>query len=695
MTSLQDPQLKAFWASNPELLVDPNTLEPSGPPSTERPTREKVEVEMAAAVVVAAVLIRRHLQQQPPPQQPQAVAGQAWRHYAPVWMRFMVPAVKQAYRLGRVSNLSPEEVDALASSYAEELGEYMNESSAQTLVDGFNQQLAGSKWSREVAWQRASAAYGVDAANMRGIMATLVNFKDNGGPPGDPVTAAAKLAIDKALLARAELVGETEQHRASQMGLAMSWLVRQQRGELQGAKRRWLTRNHERDCPICGPMDGAEAYLDTFFVLPDSQQLWAPGAHPRCECENVLVNADGEVISKAMGSDPYDRLKDGRFAATEHRSTQLKFSEPVAPEVQNILDEVSRLNAFGVDMGKPLFEAPSQLFTADPLFQQGGQLFQAPDALFAPKATIFGDAAGLFDEAPAKAALKRNRKLILITRKRPGPPPAPKHETHYLPADDVADYFLEMWGDIPDGFGGAVVDFDDINDYYTELHGSEDDGGRAEAAVAWPQASIWSSVPPQVWEVTPAQWRDTMAIAEPLWHQSLHAVDSTVAQLSDMDLRYIVSRAGYPMINSDQMREAIATVVHDPNAPDRSLEEAYADYVTWSRPDLLGEGGQQLSYHLAAMLGDNDSTDFQVDPSPVFSFTQGFNFDTPSLVGPYEISHVIYHSAIAEWGREAPLGHLSIHEMEMEPFVGGPRRDDLPVDLEPDKVNTEDKHPWD
>lgn len=701
MTSpLLDPQLEAFWAANPELLVDPTTLAPSAPPDiTSRPTAEKVAIEMASAFVVAAVVIRARLQQEPPPANPTAVAGQAWQHHAPIWMRFMVPAVKQAYRLGRVSNLTPEELDAMATAYAEDLGEYMNTSSAEVLTAGFNQQMSGAKWSREVAWQRASAAYGVDAANMRGIIATLMHGGDQG--VNDPVTAAAKLAIDKALLSRAELVGDTEQHRSTQMGRAMSWLLRRQRGDLpEGAQRRWRTHNHEHDCPICGPMDGVTAYLDTAFVLPDGQQLWAPGAHPGCVCEVDLVDAEGEVIGKALAGDPYDRLKDGRFASTEHRSREVTYAEPVDPVVADILEQASKLNGFGVETGpdldnlfgkpaaKNLFGPPQALFRAVP-----ENLFGAPQELFASKQELFSD-----ETTPKAAARRKPARIVIIAgKKRPGPPPAPKHESHYLPMDAVSDYYYEMWGEPGEAQMGDHVDFDEMNDFYTGqanwLGDREADDDRAEIK-AFPSKSIWSMAPDQIEDVSKDEWSDTIAAALPIWHQALHHVDSITAQLTAADLREITMRAGYSSRDPDAMRQHIASVVHDQNSPDRSLEEAFADYVTWTRPELVGEDGAEFGHHLAALMGANDYADFAVDPQRVFSFNQGFNGDSTALFGEYEVSHIVYHSALADWGRDAPLGQLSIQELEMEP--AGPSQWSPPEHGEDDDtILQEDKHPWD
>jgi hypothetical protein len=1004
---LVDPQLQAFEEDDPSLLVNPYTLRPSEGYDFERKRRSKDEVaiEMAAAFLIVAGMIQRHLAAQQPPQDPKVVAGQAWRHHAPIWARLMVPAVKQAYELETMRGLTPEDIDHLAHAYANDLGEYMNESSGDVLLQGFQQQMSGEKFSKEIAWSRASAAYGVDSANMRGIMATMIKGGEVGA--NDPVTAVARIAIDKALMARSEEMGNTESHRASQMGLALSWLFQQQQGMIPiGSMRRWRTVHGEHTCEICGPMDGVMVNLDQPFELGNGQKLWAPGAHPNCECTVELVTPEGDIMSvekafnsserrdstgkwvkvgagaaaggaglgagvilhrkaksfiaemqeiqestqkedlkdalatyrirledewstqgghldqwpaldtkhaalsepgmlaghphahlarvkndswkapgmfggiddlpdartaawhwaaehprvqgirtgvhplsgekmmnlsdalhaavsnapaeaprlyravsvtpevaakwdvgdelempissftadgeaaarhllltrdqellsgeelfkgpkqvifhvppgsaaldiqkwtpfpvqaewvgggkyeivgrhddgnylhitlrqvgrlslrlakiaKALGDDPYDRLKDGRFASTEHRTRKVTVMER-DDAVDRIMEEVR--NAFGVIEGKTVEEQvkpKADLFGGGALFRAPGKdLFATPNAnLFAaPKADLFADTKGIFEakektDSPFDHSLNRPRGgqrkthhvVIFTGKKRTEPPPTPKMATHYLPMDDVEDYYREEWGGATPDRGGEVVDFDDINDHFSE----KDEWGRGRA-VARVQPTIWDSPPDQVWDTTDQDWNDTIRQALPIWHKTQHHADSILAQLTTADLREIYWRAGYGSgggVTMDGIRSKIADNIFDQNTPDRSLQEAYSDYVTFSRPELVGEDGQNFGYHLAAQL-DKTGADFEVAPAVVFSLNQGFNDGRSELHGTYQIAHTVYHSALAEWGQDAPNGKLSIQELELEP-IG---KYDIPDEDFPEESFTADKHPWD
>lgn len=290
---LVDPQLTAFWAS------DPSILHPDEPATdSEDGRREHIRREIAAGIVVIAGLISRELLANRPedPAQVQVLAHSAWRKHAPLWLRLVVPAIRRAYVLGRVEGLSGAELQVMAEDYATTLGDYVDTSSADALAEGFHLQL-GEHWNERLAWHRAATGYGMDKRQMGSWVKGLMIGSRAGRT--DPIPPVAKALADKALLVRADRVGADETHTASQTGLAISWLYLQRAGKLPAtARREWDTAEDETVCPLCAPLDGVQVKLDEPFLLADGSKLWAPRAHPGCHCTVRLVGA--EVVSKMV-----------------------------------------------------------------------------------------------------------------------------------------------------------------------------------------------------------------------------------------------------------------------------------------------------------------------------------------------------------------------------------------------------------
>ena len=310
----------------PEELVDPRDafLARGALPvvATETAAISGVSVLIGAAVVSGFLLVRRELSKEHPktPQEAKKAASHAWQKILPSWMKIAIPAVTQAYALGQTGSINYAELEVLAKDYADDLGEYVNKTSAEALMEGFAAQV-NSGWNDSLAWERAKEAYGLDSRQMRSYISGLM-AQDPKSYITDPIPTASRALINQAVSVRAERIGTNEAYKASQVGKNMVWLTMASKGDIpQGTRKKWVTAEDERVCEVCGPLDGRVIPLHWKFRANTGERFYAPGVHPNCRCRLEIVYPElGDDIVKAMPGDPYDRDRNGRFAATEQRS---------------------------------------------------------------------------------------------------------------------------------------------------------------------------------------------------------------------------------------------------------------------------------------------------------------------------------------------------------------------------------------
>ena len=237
-----------------------------------------------------------------------------WPKVMPTWQKMVIPAVMHSFKLGTTTNLSYAELEALAGAYAEQMGEYVTSTSTEALIEGFNAQL-NAGLNPQLAAIRAKEAYGLDAQSMRQAVSSFV--KGDPTYSGDLVPASVRTLIDRLILKRGELLGNNEAYASVQMAKALTWQFAYKSGSMpEDTQKMWITAKDERVCPICGPMDRQVVAPDDYFVSGD-QKYFAPGVHPRCRCRVQLVYST--QFQKAMGQDPYDRDRSGKFARYEQR----------------------------------------------------------------------------------------------------------------------------------------------------------------------------------------------------------------------------------------------------------------------------------------------------------------------------------------------------------------------------------------
>jgi hypothetical protein len=265
-----------------------------------------------------------------------------------VWMALALPVAKQIF----TTPLRWDQAETLAIAYATELGEYVNQTSVEALVKGYTAQV-NAGWGEGLAWDRATQGFGLDPTQMRtyitGLMKKESGWNDIAVPP------QAQAALDKAILVRADRLGQNESYKAVQVGKNMIWMAMEASGDLpSGTLKKWVTAQDERVCPVCGPLDQVTVALHHKFSSPTgNEKFYAPGVHPRCRCRIEIVYPPMDDVVKNMPGDPYDRNEDGEFASVELRHQEQNVDVVLNPMPRQILKPMKALHA-DVEL-KPMF----------------------------------------------------------------------------------------------------------------------------------------------------------------------------------------------------------------------------------------------------------------------------------------------------------------------------------------------------
>ena len=632
----------------------------------------KIAVGIAAAFLIYVALAKTELKNESN-DDPNGALLRIWRRVAPLWLRAAVPAILEAYQLGNTGNLTSEEMEQLATDYAGNLGEYLHETSANALVEGFQAQLAKG-WSREVAWNRAADAYGADGPQMRTYVTMITQKTDN----ADAVEQASRATVDKMVLNRADRMGDTEAWHAMQTGKMINWMVAEKLGNLpEGCKKRWITAKDERVCPICAPLHLTTVPLDERFETPAGQKLWAPGVHPRCRCVLALVYPEWEVVNKNAPGDPYDRDRRGRFSTREQRQAFLRnrvqtMERPIhAPPVvapQVIPDEKEQINPFADT--NPFKTNPfARATTANPF---AANPFAATAANpFAPNPF----AANPFGGNPTRGA----RKLVIIVvngvpteveaEEAIPQPPGPGRQIMAL----VDEYHMAWWelqqpnrtniqGEEfaqpplhrkPNGAyeQGDVINFDEwaherrkITHVDEKFPGIEVTSARGIGPVMEALRNYYSvaglvETPEQ--EEAQRAYEDAQ---HEFWGDILDNAMTVVQTLDYEDLQEIYRGAGmqYQDMDTEEMRDRIVQAAYSVYEPPENADllDSYQNYMEETQPSEALQDAHAARMH--------SGMDVLAVPE-VFSFPDGFVGDwtltgTPLIRGRYVVKRVVTHA---------------------------------------------------
>lgn len=683
-----DPQLTAFWAKDPNQLKAPDYVNlPEQESEPQHTSRARLALELAAAWLVCSRLARAALSKRRGGD-PDEAGKQAWGGVVGVFTGLSTDALVRALRSDpTVAALSPREAQQLASTYIEGMTSYLRESTLKAFTFAYERQLA-QKWSEQVAFVRASAAFGIDQQAMGPYLTKAAAVVSQ-----EIVTPAAQAIADAALMVRAELIGDTESRTAVQSAKTMRWLSMQAAGELSAAaKRRWVTARFEDDCAICGALDRQEVDLAAPFVV-DGFEIWNPQAHPNCKCHVELV-PHGDVTKRY---NPNERRgqpgNKGQWAAA-----------PVA-EAEKLADPLAGLSV-AEEPVETLFTAPAQqaLFTESLFTSRAGQAAALGDLFTKPTPALFtGQALDLQGEG-----LKLSRPSgpppirRVITRRImvPPPPEPPSRFPYFMP---VADFNDEVDEDFDATYtAGDDVDFDQAHEKpvkfplvamsatspFVALTYEHLAQGRVQTRnardenneVIWNDDGTPMQTPKVKFPEVRTMWSNLMPDAVRGWHAAMReAVDpddpkrGIINELEPKDRAYIADMAGFTGFKGDKdLRGKIALAVEKQHRGDTSLADAYADYVTFQAPWLLGELGTEIDAHLE--LFREDGVDLHDRPyDQVLTFGFGFHPGTRKNKaeadprGRFYALGTTYRSAIRHYGRSAPPLQMGVQELHIQP----------------------------
>lgn len=83
---------------------------------------------------------------------------------------------------------------------------------------------------------------------------------------------------------RAMRIARTELAYAYNQGNHQGMEQAKDKGYIAGYKKKWLTADDERVCPVCGPLDGVIVEENEYFMGSDGKKVLIPPYHVQCRC---------------------------------------------------------------------------------------------------------------------------------------------------------------------------------------------------------------------------------------------------------------------------------------------------------------------------------------------------------------------------------------------------------------------------
>jgi hypothetical protein len=217
---LTDPGSAFLASGNPERFLADNLpgINPTPADPVEDHHQRNAAIAIAGLFLAWRYYVSHQLKGEVPPSDPEAVTLKLWMRLRPRWMKIATPVAKSIYR--EFGTLAPEDLEAVAADYAAELGNYVHETSSEALVYGYAEQLSKGT-SPSLAWMRTIEGYGLDKRRLKGWLKGVANDKT---VPEDLISPGGRRALERALLLRAELLGENEAWHARHIAKSVVWL---------------------------------------------------------------------------------------------------------------------------------------------------------------------------------------------------------------------------------------------------------------------------------------------------------------------------------------------------------------------------------------------------------------------------------------------------------------------------------------
>jgi hypothetical protein len=266
----------------------------------------------------------------------------AWRLIQPGFVKCLAPTVARAYVLGALdteAGVAPKELlDEASAEYARTMGDYLNDTSAQALEEGFNAYV-NKKVPRKIAAEKAVDAIGLTPRETRSVVAAEKLTDEVVTSVVERVPdSKIKRHIQTMLLKRAKRIGDSEAYVASRQGKQLVWMYWMHAGRLPvNTKKQWITASDELVCESCGPLHKKKVPLNKPFRT-ELGEVWTPSAHPGCRCD---VQIDQEPLPEEEVTKALAGVALAEFNEEHPRDKSGRFSDK--PEVNEIAAELDRL----------------------------------------------------------------------------------------------------------------------------------------------------------------------------------------------------------------------------------------------------------------------------------------------------------------------------------------------------------------
>lgn len=671
------------------------------------PRQRHHAVALAGAFLAWRMFFSSELRKSPPPQHTRTLVDMLYKRLVPSWLRISAPVVLDIVR--EQGPMAWQEQEAVALDYAVGLGDYIHQTSADALVQGYEQELKKGI-SPSLAWLRVSEGYGLDARRLRGWMAGT--SLDQTALHGDLVSPSARRALDRALMTRATVLGETEAWQAKELAKTVVWMNAEKAGSLPaGTGKKWLTADDERVCPICGPLHKQVVKLDEHFVLPNGAQVWAPGVHPNCRCEvrlNISLDSGSFQIEKNAPGDPYNRDQQGQFARRETRRAAPVTHPERDPRVDAMLARVGEVSEEEKDVKDPFI-------STDPFKVQVISGWSAPTAdpftISDPFTRTDAFTAADAFMGTGKSGKKAPRRTLFImvdgepTEVEAEAPPIPPDMAIFAP---VFYYQNEVFGMGYDrsGLGSEIehmtnetIDLDE----YAKLRGEKEHRPAAafRANVIRPGDSsrkIYDAFDPEFeysdLDLSEDMYGPVEQFTEERSRQARNLTDNPeffVNRLAEPDIREIYQNAGqlstFNVIESTKMlRDNLIDAIQggDNSPPRLALLDSYLEWHFEHDPN------EQLSEAIETIENEEGTYAEHFFPAipQVFTFNDPENRyaniwmsegNEPSITGKWRVERTIIHSATREFGSNLPNPRIPAYRevvlRPVHPITGDPDPD--------------------
>ena len=274
------------------------------------------------------------------------------------WHGLMIPLLVAGYvhgvREAKSGDIPQEMLEQIATRYAQQLGDHINNVSMEAMVEGYRAQV-NRKVPAARAAERVARAYGVTPRAMNSIVATLTM-----DDPKRLTSAPVQQFQDSRIAAiitddtkrRAAAIGESEAWAAKSQAKQIVWMYGMEQGVIpEDAERVWITAKDEKVCKVCGPLHKKKVAIGEKFETK-SGDYWSPPTHINCRCDieldfNVTPDLQGELaalidaelVHKSQDdprTDYWDaRDTKGRFApATKTKMADPRFATITVPDVK-------------------------------------------------------------------------------------------------------------------------------------------------------------------------------------------------------------------------------------------------------------------------------------------------------------------------------------------------------------------------